>query len=36
MDLGEALVYDGALADADINLIGNYLATKWGTSWTDI
>lgn len=34
--IGEALFYKGSVSDADKNLIGNYLADKWGVTWTDI
>ncbi|MCK5373723.1 MAG: hypothetical protein KAJ40_00415 [Alphaproteobacteria bacterium] len=34
--LREIIVYDGALSDSDFNQVGNYLADKWGTPWTDI
>ena len=33
-DICEVLVYDTNLSVADINLIGPYLATKWGITWT--
>lgn len=32
----EFIVYDGAKSDADKNLLGNYLADKWGLIWVDI
>lgn len=34
-DIGEALVYEG-LSDSDVNSTANYLANKWGLSWTSI
>jgi len=34
--MGEVLVYTSPLTDADINLIGAYLAAKWGITWTPI
>jgi len=34
-DIGEALVYEG-LSDSDVNSTANYLANKWGLSWTRI
>ncbi len=33
-DVYEILTYSGALSLANINTIGNYLAAKWGTTWT--
>lgn len=33
-DIGEVLVYDGRLSVANINLLGNYLGTRWGITWT--
>lgn len=35
-DIGEVLVFNSGLSVANINLIGNYLATKWGTTWTTV
>jgi hypothetical protein len=32
-DIGEIIDYAAALSLTDINTIGNYLATKWGTTW---
>ncbi len=29
-------IHDGLLTDVDINLVGNHLADKYGTTWTDI
>jgi len=34
-DIGEALVYEG-LSTSDVNSTANYLANKWGLSWTSI
>jgi len=35
-DIAEIIVYDANLSDIDKNEVGNYLATKYGPSWTDI
>jgi len=35
-NLGEILWYSSALSTADLNSAGQYLATKWGLSWTSI
>lgn len=35
-DMAEALIYDSVLDATDMNLVGNYLAAKWGLDWTDI
>ena len=34
--VAEALIYSRALTDAEMNQIGNYLAGKWGLSWTNM
>lgn len=34
--LCEILIYKKALTDAEKNLVGNYLATKWGITWANI
>ncbi len=34
--LCEVIVYDSALSSSNLNLVGNYLATKYGLSWTNI
>ena len=33
-DIGEIIVYDSALSLVDIDQVGEYLAAKWGTTWT--
>lgn len=35
-DIAEAILYDSNLSNADKNQIGQYLATRYGLSWTDI
>lgn len=35
-DTAEAIVFQGALSTADLNLVGNYLADKYALTWTDI
>jgi hypothetical protein len=35
-DIAELLVLDSALSAANHNLIGNYLASKWGLTWTTV
>lgn len=32
----EIVLYSALLADAQINQVGNYLASKWGIIWTDV
>lgn len=34
--VGEILLYNSALSDADINLVGAYLANRWNFTWTDL
>lgn len=34
--IAEVLVYDRALTASEHNQVGNYLAAKWGITWTDI
>lgn len=35
-DVAELVVYDSVLSSADHNSVGNYLATKYGLSWTNL
>jgi len=35
-DLAELILYDKLLSDTEMNDVGNYLADKYGTTWTDI
>lgn len=35
-DYGECIIYSGAKSVAEINRVGNSLATKWGVSWADV
>ena len=35
-DISEVLIYDPNLSTADMNQVGQYLATKYGLSWTAI
>lgn len=35
-DLGEAIVYDTALSAADLNIVGDYLASKWAVTWNSV
>ena len=34
--IGEIIIYDSVLSDADLNQVGNYLNGKWAAPWTDI
>lgn len=34
--IAEVIVYNSYLSNADANTVGNYLATKWGISWTNL
>jgi len=36
VDIGEVLIYNTRISTSDFNKAGNYLANKWGISWTDI
>ena len=35
-DVGELLIYDSGLSDADKNELGSYLGMRWGITYTDI
>ena len=35
-DIGEMLIYERVLTTTEINQVGNYLADKWGITWTDV
>jgi hypothetical protein len=34
--IAEIVIYNSALSTTDINRVGNYYASKWGITWTDI
>jgi hypothetical protein len=34
--MGEVIAYSKALTNAEMNTVGNYLATKWGFTWTNL
>jgi hypothetical protein len=34
--IGEVIIYPTVLTNAEINVIGNYLAAKWSISWTNL
>lgn len=34
--IGEVIIYSGNLSNADKNRVGNYLAAKWGITWTGL
>lgn len=36
LNVGEILIYSRSLSNAEINQVGQYLAAKWGTTWTNI
>jgi len=36
INFAEFIIYDAALSDSEMNQVGNYLADKYGTSWTDL
>ena len=35
-EIAEIIIYSKDLNDTEKNLVGNYLATRYGTTWTDI
>jgi hypothetical protein len=35
-DICEVVVYNSVLSSTNINLVGNHLASKWGTTWTTV
>jgi hypothetical protein len=34
--IGEILLYNSALSDADVNRVGSYLAARWNFTWTNL
>lgn len=34
--VGEAIIWDEALSDSDLNTVGNALESKWGITWSDV
>lgn len=34
--VGEVLIYNSALSDANVNLVGAYLAARWNFTWTNL
>ena len=34
--MGEVLVFDTNVSDSQLNIIGNYLGSKWGVTWTNL
>jgi hypothetical protein len=35
-DIGEVMLFENVLSAADHNTVGQYLANKWGTTWTTV
>jgi len=35
-DIKEIVIYEGSLTNAEMNQVGNYLASKWGLAWADL
>jgi hypothetical protein len=36
VDICEVRIYDSALSDSNVNIVGTYLGYKWGFSWTNL
>ena len=34
--VAEVMVYNSDLSNVDVNLIGNYLGSKWAITWTNL
>ena len=34
--MGEVLAFDTDVSDSQLNIIGNYLGSKWGVTWTNL
>lgn len=34
--IAEVIIYNSALSTTDLNRVGNYLKSKWGTVWTNV